>query len=411
MVFRSIKQYRRDCRGNVALVFALALIPMLAAGGAALDYSRLLAARTKLQMAADQAALEGARALGSTPGTAAVKEAAGSKAAGDVAAGAVPEASKTIVASAANQTVTVTLASDEKLMFGGLLGREVSTVAAKSESVYREIPVPVCLLALEPSATGITFQGTGSFLGDGCIVWSNSGSSTASILLKGSSSVRAKLTCANGKVSLAGSNAVLPPPEENCGVFPNPFASWTPPRAPSTNCDFRGTLNTNAIKPGVYCSGSKVNSSSDLVLSAGLYVIKDTSLTIDSKSRIIGADVQFLLLGNSNLSITAGSNLNLTAPVDASGKRVLIARGHQATPSTPSSITGNATLAVNGSIYLPKDTLLITGNGTLSADLPTQSIIARTIVVGGSGRIEFKGREQGNPPKAVGGQIVSRLTQ
>src|SRR5215216_666119 len=49
-------------QGNVAIVFALALLPMTAFAGAALDYSRAGAARNKLQTATDAAALGAATA-------------------------------------------------------------------------------------------------------------------------------------------------------------------------------------------------------------------------------------------------------------------------------------------------------------------------------------------------------------
>ena len=407
-----VSTFARDKRGTIAVIYSLAMVPLLAAAGAALDYSRLVASRTQLQVLADRAALQGVLALGDTSGTSAVKEAAGIKTATDVVTGAAPAASKTVTASGANQTVTVALTADEKLMLGGFLGRSHSTVAVQATSQYKDVPVPVCLLALEPSATGITFQGNGSFLGDGCIVWSNSASTTASMLFKGGSTIKAKAVCANGKISRTGSNTITPTPKENCGAFPNPFASWTPPVVPSTNCDYHGTMAEITIGPGVYCSGSKIDSPGNLTLNSGIYVVKDVALTINSNAKITGTDVQFILLGNSSISIVAGSDLNLTAPLDASGKRVLIARGDQSTPSGASGVTGNASLVMNGSIYLPKSTLEVTGNGTLSVGLPEQSIVAKSIIVSGTGKIEFKGRDKGTAPNAtVPGQLSTRLTQ
>ncbi|MCO5131256.1 MAG: pilus assembly protein [Xanthobacteraceae bacterium] len=47
----------RSDRGNVAAIFALALVPMMGIVGAAIDYSRAVAARTAMQAALDTAAL------------------------------------------------------------------------------------------------------------------------------------------------------------------------------------------------------------------------------------------------------------------------------------------------------------------------------------------------------------------
>ena len=57
-----LKRFFDAEQGNVAIVFALSLLPMTAFAGAALDYSRAGAARNKLQTATDAAALGAATA-------------------------------------------------------------------------------------------------------------------------------------------------------------------------------------------------------------------------------------------------------------------------------------------------------------------------------------------------------------
>ena len=53
----SLSRYRRDRRGNVAPIFALAMLPIIALTGSAVDYSRANAARTEMQAALDATAL------------------------------------------------------------------------------------------------------------------------------------------------------------------------------------------------------------------------------------------------------------------------------------------------------------------------------------------------------------------
>ena len=55
---------QRDARGNVALLFAFSLIPLLIGVGVAMDYGRALIVRERMADAADAAAL----AIGSWPG-------------------------------------------------------------------------------------------------------------------------------------------------------------------------------------------------------------------------------------------------------------------------------------------------------------------------------------------------------
>jgi len=54
---RLAREFRADARGNVAIIFALASIPLVALVGAAVDYTRASSDRTALQSALDSAAL------------------------------------------------------------------------------------------------------------------------------------------------------------------------------------------------------------------------------------------------------------------------------------------------------------------------------------------------------------------
>ena len=54
-------KFQRDDRGNIAVIFAVALVPLLGFVGAAVDYSRAVAARTKMQAALDATALMAAK--------------------------------------------------------------------------------------------------------------------------------------------------------------------------------------------------------------------------------------------------------------------------------------------------------------------------------------------------------------
>jgi Flp pilus assembly protein TadG len=54
---RLVHEFRSDTRGNIAIIFALVSIPLVALVGAAVDYTRAASARTALQSALDSAAL------------------------------------------------------------------------------------------------------------------------------------------------------------------------------------------------------------------------------------------------------------------------------------------------------------------------------------------------------------------
>jgi Flp pilus assembly protein TadG len=58
---RTATRFARNERGNIAILFGLTLLPLMAATGAAIDYSRASQARNQLQAAADSAVLAVAR--------------------------------------------------------------------------------------------------------------------------------------------------------------------------------------------------------------------------------------------------------------------------------------------------------------------------------------------------------------
>ena len=56
-LFSLIGRFRRDRRGNIAVIFTIALLPILTAIGCAIDYSLAARMRAKLQGAADAASV------------------------------------------------------------------------------------------------------------------------------------------------------------------------------------------------------------------------------------------------------------------------------------------------------------------------------------------------------------------
>jgi hypothetical protein len=55
---QTLKRFKKDDRGVTAVIFSLALLPILGAAGAAVDYSRAINVRAALQKAVDAAALQ-----------------------------------------------------------------------------------------------------------------------------------------------------------------------------------------------------------------------------------------------------------------------------------------------------------------------------------------------------------------
>lgn len=144
---RRLRQLISDERGNIAVVFALALLPLFTAIGAAVDFSMATKVRSKLQTVADAAS------VGSVASMSAAYKAAGNMT-GD---GSIPDGvtdatnifnanltgltgftlqslTATVAKSAGVLTSTVTFSASVPTSFMGLIGKSALTVAGTSVS-------------------------------------------------------------------------------------------------------------------------------------------------------------------------------------------------------------------------------------------------------------------------------------
>jgi len=147
-VFGLVNRFGRDRRGNIAVIFALACLPVLSAIGCATDYSRAAQLLAKLQSAADSAS------VGSLSRTSPAFIAAGSMTADGPIASGVTDATNIFNANLANasgytlnsitptvsksgSTVTsvVTFSADVPTLFMSMIGKTSMTVTGSSTAV------------------------------------------------------------------------------------------------------------------------------------------------------------------------------------------------------------------------------------------------------------------------------------
>ena len=142
-----IRRLVRDKRGNVAVIFTIACVPLITAVGCAIDYSRATQTRSKLQAAADAAS------VGSIAKASPAFVAAGSMTSdGSIPAGVTDaknifdanranltgytlnSVTPTVVKSGSTVTSTVTFSANINTMFLGLIGKPSMTVTGTSTS-------------------------------------------------------------------------------------------------------------------------------------------------------------------------------------------------------------------------------------------------------------------------------------
>ena len=146
-LFREISRFRRDRSGNIAVIFTLALLPILSAIGCSIDYTVAVQIRSKLQSAADAAS------VGSVTKTSPAFIAAGSMTSDGPIPVGVTDATNmfngnmagtagytlnsmtaTVIKAGATITSTVQFSANVPTTFLGVMGKSAMTVTGTSTS-------------------------------------------------------------------------------------------------------------------------------------------------------------------------------------------------------------------------------------------------------------------------------------
>jgi len=147
-ISRLVNRFARDRRGNIAVIFALACVPVMSAIGCATDYSRATQLSAKLQSAADAASVGSISKTSPAFVAAGVMTADGSIAAGVTDATNIFNANMqgtsgytlnsmtpTVNKVASTVTSVVTFSADVPTMFMGLIGKSTLTVTGASTAM------------------------------------------------------------------------------------------------------------------------------------------------------------------------------------------------------------------------------------------------------------------------------------
>jgi hypothetical protein len=394
--------------GNAAAAFGLALIPVAAAAGAALDYTRASEARAKLQSMVDAAVLNGLKAPSSQ--RVSVAEAH--------TRGAVISAGLALDQLAFTPTPNQGLRGRVKVrlpsIFGNLLGSDGIGIAAGSEGFLKTAPSSagaVCLMLMDPSAAEtLRVNGGAAVKAQNCEVHVQTSANVGAVF-NGNTSFDVKRICLKGPGYIANGRPKLGTVETACKTVGDPFAGRLP--APlslsctSNNKSFEAPKGKAAteLEPGVYCGNTEFKGSQSIVLKPGLYVIKDGALTIEGGSSLTGAGVTiFLANAGSSLRLNGNAATQLSAPTSGAYDGMLM---FEPAGLTRSSIVfnGGAGHELKGLIYLPSRNVTFNGASTVNADSIT--MVLNSLAVNGGGATEWR-FDKG--PKAIAAPAAGGVT-
>ncbi len=356
---RGVLSFAPNCRGGVALTFALTSPVLFGLVGGGIDYARLVSRRSQLQSAVDAGALAGGNAL---------KLAASSIAS---VKGVTEQIIVTNAPTPPNNplAITVTVADDKSsvfaraedrvsLTFGRLIGFGTQTVGAQAK-VTIVGKMRLCMLTLDSGAPGaFNLQANAQVTAYGCSLYSNSVNPSG--MVGGDNSMaKADTICSSGGYIGLRAN-FTPPPQTECPAINDPLKDRPLPVAGActaipVSANKKGDISSNDIDqdatldPGTYCGGLHITKKAVVTLRPGTYVMKDGPLVVDKKATMSGTDVAFHFTGDKGgLVFDQKTTISLSAPTTGMMAGLLMTEERAVT--APVDPTGSVSLDLGTTI-------------------------------------------------------------
>jgi len=389
-----MRAWRKDDRGNVAVMFSVSVFALLAMVGGAFTMARVNTAGTRLQDAADGAALAAAVEAQALEATDADIHDAAERWAASALRNAPnfdgPATTRVTLTKRSPVEVSVSLEQSVDTLFAGAVGVEHITVKRQATAVGGPRRV-ACLIVLEPLAPGaIDIQGNPRIQGENCVAHVNSIAPEA-IQLTGNASAGLEAVYVSGPAGPL--KQFTPTPQFNQPALADPLAKkikW-PAAQP---CPTRGAPTKGRLSPGVYCDGLEIEAGTEL--EPGIYVVQSGDVVVNGRGSH-GDGVTLVLLDPTAIMDMKGNNsLRLSAPKTGDWAGIAIAAKPGPIMAT-SRLFGE--LELDGDLYLPGHKIALQGNSHIGG-AGSRALIIRQFDSQGAPRIELSG---GFPSAVVSG--------
>ncbi|MCA3623108.1 MAG: pilus assembly protein [Methylobacterium sp.] len=317
----------RDRRGSAITIFALALPSVLALLGGALDYAAVMRDQSRLQSAADAAALAVAREMSMGPMS---PDRVQMLAATYVAAQFTdpPRVAGTIIEKGMGVQVRIQKPAEAPLGILPMLGAFSDLSASAVARVNADsMPIKLCLLSLGDKGNGgIYMHNNAVITAPQCMLQSNSTVREAIIIRQGSK-LQSNLTCARG--GIANDAGILQTILlTDCPPVANPLEQKPEPPASgpclANKLEIRGT-EKRTLAPGIYCNGVTIEGSAQVTLAPGIFVFRGGPLIARQSSELLGNGVTLMFSGRkSYFRFLDNSLIRLSAPASGISAGMLL---------------------------------------------------------------------------------------
>lgn len=423
----ALRRLLRHRRGSVASVVGMAAPVLIGFMGFAIDLAMWEGSKVGAQAAADQAALAAGLAIGKgAPALAEARAVAASfgylHGTGGVAVTVnQPPTQGSFTTNA--KAVEVIITKPEGPYFSHAFRPTAPTVNARSVSapIGTSAGGGMCVMALEPTATGISASGTPVLDANTCNIYVNSTYSRA-VNITGTVKIKGYDIYIGGGIRSTGTSAVTPSHELHTyytPATPDPYASRTIPAfsgCNATNPSYSGSgayTVPNAGTLTVICGNLSVSGSGIVTFPAGVYIFDRGSFQMSGTMTVNATGGVTLIFtsatgsGIGSVSTSGSQTFNIKAPPTGDSAGIAIWIDKRATASSM-AVTGSAVWNVTGAIYVPNSALTWAGSGTS----PCTQLVAKTISISGSGQLKHDCAGVGvSDPPGSGGSTLSRLVE
>lgn len=380
-LLKSYLKFRADRTGNVALLFSLAVLPVMAAVGGAIDFGAIGMLKSKMQAAADRGAIQAGKELrlaqmGQSSAVTTIAQNYATTALADVNGNLSNVAVKAaLLNNNASIRVTVTASYQPKL----LRFMNIQSVQLSAQSTASSVGYPICALALDPAASQSIYARTqAQVTAQFCAMQANSKDPQA-ISTQGNAKMTAGAICSSGGYK----GNFTPAPITDCPVIPDPLAAR--PAPPVGGCTYTNqvvTGGTMTLMPGNYCGGLYVTAGATVTLSPGVYVMSNGPLKVDGGSSFTANSAGIYLTGTgATLSFGADTTINLTAPTSGPMAGLLIFEDRSAPSGQVHYLYSDNAPTMLGTIYLPRNQLYVETNKDVSKASAFTIIVANSLFV------------------------------
>ena len=307
------RRLRSGSGANVTTMFALSLLPIAGAVGAAVDYSQGSSIRTAMQAAVDAASLGTIKSASTLTPDQLKTTATGIF----NATFNRPQVSPSVTATydSASNTVIVTASASFRPSIMSTVGITTMSMSATSKATIAAKTWQVCVMVTNPDSNHtLLAKGDSKIIFDNCMVQVNTANWDA-VEARDTSFIHST----NGSNCYVGDihyGDVLPPKDAVCTMFTDPFSSYA---VPTNTCNYTNKTVTTAgttLTPGTYCGG--INISQNVTFSPGLYYIQDGDFKVTGSANVTATNVTFLISGsNSNIDVSTSGTMTMSPNTDA----------------------------------------------------------------------------------------------